>query len=196
MPLGAVLLSGPVAAQESGDAIVVAPLGADLGSDPQAEPQSEVERLLSELAKADQPGWQQIEDAVWREWSKSGSATMDLLLSRGREAMDAGDIEGALAHFTALTDHAPEFAEAWNARATAFFRAGRYGPAMADIRRAIALNPQHFGALTGLGFILEELGQDAAAFEAFRAAGAIHPHREDIHDAIERLDKRVMGQSI
>ena len=82
---------------------------------------------------------------------------MDLLLQRGQEAMEAGDLDAAIEHFTALTDHAPDFAEGWNARATAFFQDERYGPALADIERTLALNPDHFGALMGLAMILEQL---------------------------------------
>ena len=89
-----------------------APPGADIAEAP-------IDRLFRELAKEDQPGWQQIEDAIIAEWSRSGSAAMDLLLTRGLSALGEDDIDLALEHFTALTDHAPDFAEGWNARATA-----------------------------------------------------------------------------
>jgi tetratricopeptide (TPR) repeat protein len=157
---------------------------------------AEIERLLGELAKPDQPGWQQIENSIVREWSKSGSPAMDLLLHRGEKALEENDIDTAIGHFTALTDHAPDFAEGWNARATAFFMADEYGLSLADIQRALALNPKHFGALSGLAIILQELGYDREALEAFRAVEAIHPHRPNVKDAIERLEKEVEGERI
>ena len=65
----------------------------------------------------------------------------------------------AIEHFTALVDHAPEFAEGYNARATAYFQNGQYGPSLEDIRQTLMLNPRHFGAMSGLALILEELGR-------------------------------------
>ncbi|MFD0979661.1 tetratricopeptide repeat protein [Tropicimonas aquimaris] len=157
---------------------------------------TEVERLLGELAQPEQQGWQQIEASIMREWSKSGSPAMDLLLQRGQQAMEEGDMEAAIEHLSALTDHAPDFAEGWNARATAFFHAGEYGLSLADIERTLALNPDHFGAITGLGIILEELGYETEALEAYRAVEAIHPHLESVRQGIERLESKVEGERL
>ena len=87
--------------------------------------------------------------------------------------MEAQEYDVAIEHLTALTDHAPDFAEGWNARATAFYLIGEYALAVADIERALALNPRHFGAMSGLAFILEEIGRDGA-----RPEGAAHGARD------------------
>lgn len=160
-----------------------------------ADPAAE-QRLLEALRRPDQPEWQRIESDLMREWSKSGSASMDLLLQRGRDAMEAGDLPAAVGHLTALTDHAPEFAEGWNALATALYLSGQFGPAVEDIRRTLLINPNHYGALTGLGVILEELDKPQEALRAYRAAQTIHPHEPDIKAAVERLDKKVSGQAL
>ncbi|MBK1634689.1 hypothetical protein CKO19_02940 [Rhodovulum adriaticum] len=152
--------------------------------------------LLQELQRPDLPNWQRVEEALWAEWSKSGSATADLLLKRGRDAIEAEDWPKAIAHLTALTDHAPDFAEGFNARALAYFRSGLYGPAVADLSHVLTLNPDHFGALTGLATILEETGRHAAALQAYRAARAIHPHDPDLEDAVNRLEPKVTGQTL
>lgn len=157
-----------------------------------AQPTTEAE-LLEQLAKPELPNWEMVEDALWTAWSKSGSAAMDLLLTRGRDAMEQGDFGLALEHFSALVDHAPAFAEAYNMRATAFYNLGMYGPALEDIAQVLALNPNHFGALTGLGSILEESGSKERALGAYQAAAAIHPHDPDLKTAIERLEKQVSG---
>ncbi|MFV0358588.1 tetratricopeptide repeat protein [Tropicimonas sp.] len=170
--------------------VSVFPALAEMPANPEAE------RLLRELAKPDQPGWRQIEDSIVREWSKSGSPAMDLLLQRGTEAMEAGDTDAAIAHLTALTDHAPDFAEGWNARATAFFHAGEPGLSLGDIGRTLALNPSHFGALSGLAIILEELGNERESLGAYRMLQAIHPHRPEVREAIERLEKTVEGENL
>lgn len=155
-----------------------------------------LDNLYAELANPDNLEWRRTQADILREWSKSGSPAMDLLLKRGREAMEAGDLQAAIEHFTALTDHAPDFAEGWNARATAYFLAGQFGPSIADIQRTLALNDHHFGALSGLGQILEELGQDDRAVAAYRAALAIHPHQEAIKQALERLEKKTTGTEL
>lgn len=152
-----------------------------------------LEELMEELARPDLPNWRQVEARIRDRWRASGSPAMDLLLTRGRSALEAGDTQAALAHLSALTDHAPDFAEGFNARALAWYRAGYYGPAMADLHRSLTLNPRHFGALSGLAAILEETGQTARALEVFRAARAIHPHDPDLEAAVARLERELSG---
>ena len=60
----------------------------------------------------------------------------------------------------------------------------------------LALNPRHFGALQGLGRILEELGDEANALAAFKQAYTIHPHRDDLKEAIDRLELTLDGQTL
>ncbi|MEM9269274.1 MAG: tetratricopeptide repeat protein [Pseudomonadota bacterium] len=154
----------------------------------------ELDTLFSQLALPEQTGWEQIEDRIKRLWSKSGSASADYLLKRGRDALEASNYTEAVEHFTALTDHAPEFAEGWNGRATAFYLMEEYGLAVEDVSRVLALNPRHFEALSGLGLMLERMERHDAALAAFEEASRLHPHHEIINDAIERL-KRRLGQS-
>lgn len=163
---------------------------------PLAAQTERLDQLFDSLASADEQSWEQIETDIWAEWSRSGSAAMDLLLERGRAAMTAGNLGTAIEHLTALTDHAPEFAEGWNARATAYYQAGLYGPSIEDIRRTLALNPRHFGALSGLALILEELGHPEDALEIYRKVLAIHPFRPNLDVAIERLETEVAGIDI
>jgi tetratricopeptide (TPR) repeat protein len=161
-----------------------------------AQEQARADELLDRLAQPDLRNWRVIEDEIYMLWSRSGSATADYLLSRGRDALEAGDFDAAYNHLTALTDHAPDFAEGWNTRATLFFQANRYGPSIADIQRVLALEPRHFGALTGLGFMLEEMGRLEEAQAAFRSAQAIHPHRDEINEALRRVERALGGQTL
>ena len=157
---------------------------------------AKLDDLFERLKTADAAGAARLEEEIWIEWSRSGSAAMDLLLQRGRTALEEGDIPAALDHLTALVDHAPDFAEGWNARATAFYTAGQFGPSLADIGRVLALNPRHFGALAGLAMILEELERKPQALEAWRAVAAIHPHASGVSEAIERLEAALQGTSL
>ena len=156
----------------------------------------QLDGLFDKLLTADQAASERIEQDIWREWSKSGSAAMDLLLLRGRDALAIGDTGQAIEHLTALIDHAPDFAEGWNARATAYFQAGEYGPSIDDIAHVLTLNPRHFGALSGLGMIFEELGKPEKALEVYRAALAIHPHLGGVLESVERLEAASAGQEL
>ena len=155
-----------------------------------------LQELLNRLADPETRNWQLVEQEIIQRWSISGSATADLLLSRGMGALQSGDTGRAITHFTALVDHAPEFAEGWNARATAYFQAGLYGPSISDVQMVLSLNPNHFGALTGLGIMLEEMGELPDALRAYRSAAAIHPHRPDIEGAIARIEQALEGTAL
>ncbi len=158
--------------------------------------EADLDALFDRLKSAKADEAEKIEAEIWIEWSKSGSDAMDLLLSRGRAAMAAGDPELAVQHLTALVDHAPDFAEGWNARATAYYQSGDFGPAVSDIARTLTLNPRHFGALSGLGSIFEELGAPDKALQAYQAALAINPFASGVADAIARITAETKGQDL
>lgn len=155
-----------------------------------------LDQLFAELAEASPEDASRIEGQIAAQWSRSGSAAMDLLLRRGEDALEEGEAEVALEHFTALVDHAPDFAEGYNGRATAYYLTGRVGPALADIQTALRLEPRHFGALRGLGIVLEELERPEAALEIYKEVLALHPHAEGVADAIKRLEIELEGQSL
>ncbi|WP_232830509.1 tetratricopeptide repeat protein [Oceanicella sp. SM1341] len=152
--------------------------------------------LLDRLSDPDAPAPERIEQRVIELWSDSGSDTANLLLRRGQDALNAEDYEAAIEHFSALIDHEPGFAEAWNARATTFFMMDLPGLSVPDIEQALTLNPQHFGALAGLGIILEQTGEAKGALAAFRAAQALNPHRDQVNEAVDRLATEVDGPDI
>lgn len=158
--------------------------------------QEKLDDLFTRLQAAGAEEAGRIETEIWIEWSKSGSPAIDLLLQRGRDALAIGDTTTAIEHFTAIIDHSPEFAEGWNARATAYYAAGEFGPALADIAATLERNPQHFGALAGLAAILEGTDHPERALKVYQAALAIHPHLEGVANAIERLETAATGQEL
>ena len=163
---------------------------------PVAAQTAKLDELFARLQKADEADAVQIESDIWMEWSKSGSAAMDLLLQRGQEAMNNGQPDIAVQHLTALVDHAPDFAEGWNARATAYYQLGEFGPAIADLGHVLTLNPRHFGALSGLGSIFEELGKPAQALEVYKATLKIDPHAPGVVEAISRIETELQGKDL
>ena len=121
---------------------------------------------------------------------------MDFLLQRGKAALAAGDAQSAIDHFSALIDHAPDFAEGYNARATAYFQIGQLGLSLADVDKTLALNPRHFGAMSGFAMILEDLGRPEQALEVHQAVKAIHPNAAGVSEAIDRLTADLQGSSL
>ena len=121
---------------------------------------------------------------------------MDLLLRRGREALDEEDVSAAIEHFTALTDHAPEFAEGWHGLARAYFAAELYGPALDALANVLDRNPHHYGALFGLGVMFQQFEQYERAERAYRAVLDLHPNHEEAKEALEGLKRKGIGRTL
>ncbi|MGR3434538.1 MAG: hypothetical protein ACU0CO_06565 [Shimia sp.] len=166
-------------------------LAATVGFSLPSAADTRLDPLFERLQRVDPADAETIEKKIWSEWGRSGSPAIDLLLDRGTEAMEAKDYALAIDHFTALTDHAPDFAHGFHARASAFFARKAYGPALDDLERALRLDPRHFGAMGGLATIYEELGYAAEALEVNRRIQALHPHRKGLAATIAKLERRV-----
>jgi tetratricopeptide (TPR) repeat protein len=152
--------------------------------------------LLDKLRSATQDEAQKIEREVETVWARSGSPAMDLLLKRGRDALEAGNIPLAIDHLTALTDHAPDFAEGYHMRAQAYFRAELYGPALDDLETTLALNPDNYNAIFGFGVMVQEFGDLRRAAELYRRVLAIHPNHENAQSALAAMKRDGVGREL
>jgi tetratricopeptide (TPR) repeat protein len=133
---------------------------------------------------------QVAENLIWQIWTEAGDAATDSLMQLGMGAMQSGDLPGALALFDAVTARDPEFAEGWNKRATVFFLMGAMEKAAEDVARVLALEPRHFGALSGLGLINSRLDREGAAATAFEQALKVNPHMPGVKVNLETLRKK------
>tara|TARA_R110002110_G_scaffold132616_2_gene314371 strand:- start:533 stop:1090 length:558 start_codon:yes stop_codon:yes gene_type:complete len=152
--------------------------------------------LMEKLRTAPEDEARRAAREVETTWGRSGSPAMDLLLKRGRDAMEAENYRLAIEHFSALTDHAPDFAEGYHARAEAFFRSNRYGPALADLERTLALNPQHYEAIFGFGVMVQEFGDARRAAALFRRVLALYPHHPHAAEALTLLKRDGIGREL
>jgi tetratricopeptide (TPR) repeat protein len=168
-------------------ALSTAPAAPTLAEDQQDA--RRLDELFTELGEPGREDWERVEGEITRIWSSSGSPAMDLLLSRGNEALQAEDYSTALEHFGALIDHAPDFAEGWNGRATTYFMMGEFSLSIADVEHVLVLNPRHFGALAGLAFMLEQMDEPDLALRAMLAAQKLNPNRPNVNDAVKRLEQ-------
>lgn len=158
--------------------------------------QAQIGEMMQALRSATPDEAIRLSREIEREWAKSGSTSLDMLLRRGREALEEEQIDIAIEHLTAVTDHAPDFAEGWHARATAYYMKDLYGPALDDLQRALILNPDNYNALFGLGVMLQEFGDYARAQEAFDQVLDLHPNHENASKAREQLKSKGMGREI
>jgi tetratricopeptide (TPR) repeat protein len=176
--------------------IVAALLATVMFSLPSLAEEGRMDQLFASLQEADPADARRIAGEIELEWSKSGSATADLLLKRGTDALDAGEVQAAIEHFTALTDHAPDFGEGWYMRSVAYAQAELFGPAIADIERVLELEPRHYNAIASLGGILAQVDRPEQAKDAFSMALAIHPHHEDVSEALEHVERLIGGREL
>ena len=88
----------------------------------------------------------------------------------------------------------PDYAEGWNKRATVHYLKGDYSASVIDIERTLALEPRHFGAISGMGLIFMARGDEAGALKAFKEVLKIHPHARGAQFHVEELRKKLMSQ--
>ncbi len=147
--------------------------------------------LFERLKTTQQPQEAQlVEFVIWRIWTEANDPATDTLMGLGLQAMQGGNLAGALELFDAVTTRKAEFAEGWNKRATVLYLLGAYEESAKDVDKTLKLEPRHFGALSGLGLINMALERDAAAIEAFEAALNIHPHLPGVKANLETLKQR------
>jgi tetratricopeptide (TPR) repeat protein len=136
-----------------------------------------------------------IENSIAAIWLKSGSDTVDLLMTWTEDAIHQKNYSLALDYLDRVITLKPDYAEGWNTRATVEYLKDDYGRSMADIERTLKLEPRHFGALVGLGTILQDIGQDKQALEVYRYVIGLDPHLDNVRDAIKDLtDKGADGR--
>jgi tetratricopeptide (TPR) repeat protein len=129
------------------------------------------------------------EQGLWLLWSRSGDDEVDVIMARGVDEMQSGRYAEAAAAFSEAIGRRPEFAEAWNKRATVYYLAGEYRRSLADCNEVLKRNPQHFGALSGLGqihFALEEYEQ---ALAWWRRALEVNPNMLGVEINIKHTEE-------
>jgi tetratricopeptide (TPR) repeat protein len=167
-----------------------APAGADQ-NDPRLNPLFEELRASTTAAEA-----KAIEQAIWDIWFESDDSLSELQLEAATTAMAGREWGQAREQLDALLERDPDFAEAWNRRATLFWLMRDLSASLRDVRQTLALEPRHFGALSGLGLIFMETDQVEGAIRAFETALEIHPHLPGARQHLEQLEKRRTGEPL
>ena len=144
----------------------------------------------------DEASAKHVEARIWAQWLHTPSDTAALLMLRAKAAMDAQQMDVALKLLDALIKLRPDWVEVWNRRATLYYLKNDYTRSLQDIEQVLIREPRHFGALAGLGMIMQDLGDDKRALDAFRRALAINPHMDKVPELVKTLSEKVEGRDI
>jgi tetratricopeptide (TPR) repeat protein len=164
---------------------------------PKVERGKNLDFLFGALKAApDEASAKHVEARIWAIWLQTPSDTAALLMSRAKTAVDAKKIDVAIKLLDSVIKLRPDYIEAWNRRATLYYMQNDYGRALADVQQVLIREPRHFGALAGLGMIMQEIGDEKRALDAYRKALAVNPHLEKIPDQVKALTEKVEGRDI
>ncbi|MEJ0070319.1 MAG: tetratricopeptide repeat protein [Pseudomonadota bacterium] len=181
-------------------ALVLAGLcGAWLGLGPAAAGQDDkrLPALFDQLKATRSPtDAEAVQQAIWALWMESSNAEVNLLMLEGVDAMSQGELKRALTAFDSMVEVAPDFAEGWNKRATVEFLLEDYKASVADIQKTVALEPRHWGALSGLGQIYIALDNEEAALRALKRALEINPHLGSVRAKIQEIEAKLEKRKI
>jgi tetratricopeptide (TPR) repeat protein len=147
-------------------------------------------------AAPDEASAKHVEARIWALWMQTPSDTAALLMMRAKAAMDAQKMDIALKLLDAVVKLRPDYVEGWNRRATLYYLQNDYAHSLADIEQVLVREPRHFGALAGLGMIMQDLGDEKRALDAFRKALAVNPHLDKVQDLVKTLSEKVEGRDI
>ncbi len=181
-------------ARSIGLAVCIAVLAAPAA--PAGQKEDSLAALFAELQRIDKRREQRVGELqaqIWRIWYEHDDAAVREAMSAGAKALAQERYPDAVEAFTRALERDPQYAEAWNRRATAYYLMDRCDDALADIERVLELEPRHFGALSGRGLCLREQGRWDAAIGAFERALELNPHLDNVYLEILRIRARSEG---
>lgn len=139
---------------------------------------------------------QDLERKIWNIWLDAGDPELNRIMEQGLEAMASEELDLAIDLFTVLIEKSPSFAEGWNKRATAFYLHGELAASVGDIERTLALEPRHFGAVSGMGLIFLSSGDKLGALKAFERVLEINPHAQGARAHVRILEEALKDEGI
>ena len=129
-----------------------------------------------------------ISNEIWQRWSANDDPDVSQLMEIGIRALNYSTYRKALRSFDRVIEMAPQFAEAWNKRATLYYHIREYRRSIDDIKETLRLEPRHFGAWSGLGLVSLAQENYPGALVAFKKALSINPHIPNIRRYVQKLE--------
>lgn len=161
------------------------------------QPADSLDTLFAELKRErDERQAKRISERIWAEWRDSGSATANLLMQWADKAVTDKKNSLALDLLDQVVVLMPDYAEGWNRRATLNYAMGNHDKSMADISRVLALEPRHFGAISGMAAIMAAAGNDELEFKAWEQMLEIYPANRQAQERLGELADKLSGSRI
>ena len=156
---------------------------------------ADLDDLFQRLAAATLADARGVENEIWAAWARHPDGSIQRRLESATRAIAREDYPRARQLLDPLVRDQPQWAEAWNRRATLSYLEGRDAESFADIERTLQLEPRHFGAICGFAQVCLRRGERGAALTAFEVALGINPHLSGVRAAVEDLQDSV-GESL
>ena len=151
-----------------------------------------LDALFERLALADDPTTIRVtENRIWEIWHQHPNEDLERLMQIGTERMNNQQLPEALLIFTRVVESFPNYAEGWNKRATLYYLVGNFDASIADIEKTLALEPRHFGALSGLGLVYLQREELSKAKEAFTGLIEVHPNSPNARENLEFVTEQL-----
>jgi tetratricopeptide (TPR) repeat protein len=137
------------------------------------------------------------EQKIWEIWSTHPTDDkLTIELSKGTDLMQGSTLSQSIEIFSDLIELDPNWAEAWNKRATALYLIGDYEGSQKDIDKVLELEDRHFGALAGQGLVNIKLENYEKAIESYKRAQEIYPAMQSPKIMIEQIEQLIKQQLI
>lgn len=134
---------------------------------------------------------QRTENQIWEIWLQHANADVEQLMVVGTQRMNSQRYAEAMIAFNLLTESFPNYAEGWNKRATLHYVLGNLEESISDIEKTLALEPRHFGALSGLGMVYIQQKELQKAKQAFEELIAVHPNSPNAQQNLELVEEQL-----
>lgn len=163
----------------------------------EARSENRLDALFGQLKRErNEKAAERIASRIGEEWSHSGSASIDLMMTWSQTALEGKKFDVALDFLDQVVTMEPTYAEGWNRRATVHFMMQNYAKSMADISHTLELEPRHFGALSGMGQIMKNTGRNELALQAWQRVLDIYPMMRSAQNEVATLSEELAGEGI
>ena len=160
--------------------------------------QNQIDKLFDQLKNTTSyQESKEIESKIWELWTTHPSEnSLTALLADGSFYMSQNNLKTAYETFTKTIEMDSDWAEAWNKRATVLYLMDQYQSSLDDIKITLALEPRHFGALSGQALNYIELNEYEKAIESYKTVQKIYPTMDGAKKMIPQLEELIKDQAV